>query len=79
MVGGSTIGIVGISGGQTALACDIAEARGIGVAEFSVDDEGSCLCKALPGTSGSNPVDFGATVNVEDRKPSDAIAGGLGR
>lgn len=73
MVGGSAIGIVGISGGQTALACDIAEARGIGVAEFS-DETRELLVKALPGTLGSNPVDFGATVNVEDRNPSDAIA-----
>lgn len=73
MVGGSDIGIIGISGGQTALACDIAETSGIGVAAFS-DATRDRLLKALPGTSGANPIDFGATVNVEDRNSPEAIA-----
>jgi acyl-CoA synthetase (NDP forming) len=73
MIGGSSIGIVGISGGQTALACDLAEARGIGVAAFG-EGTRERLFKALPGASGRNPIDFGATVNVEDRNPAEAIA-----
>lgn len=73
MVRGASLGIVGISGGQTALACDLAEARGIGVAAFG-EGTRERLLKALPGTSGRNPVDFGATVNVEDRNPAEAIA-----
>jgi acyl-CoA synthetase (NDP forming) len=73
MVGGASIGIVGISGGQTALACDLAETRGIGVAAFSEDTQARLL-RALPGASGRNPIDFGATVNVEDRNPAEAIA-----
>jgi len=73
MVGGTAIGIVGISGGQTALACDIAEARGIGVASFSETTTARVL-KALPGASGRNPIDFGATVNVDDRNSPEAIS-----
>ena len=73
MVGGSGIGIVGISGGQTALACDIAEAGGVGVAEFN-ETTAKRLRKALPGATGHNPIDFGATVNVEDRNSPEAIA-----
>ncbi len=69
---GRGIGIVGISGGQTALACDIAETIGLGVAEFG-DNTRSALEKALPGASTRNPVDFGATVNAQDRQPDVAI------
>lgn len=73
MVGGIGIGIVGISGGQTALACDIADAGGVGVAEFN-ETTAKRLRKALPGATGHNPIDFGATVNVEDRNSPEAIA-----
>lgn len=72
MVQGSSIGIVGISGGQTALACDIAEMSGIKVAQFSEATE-QRLLQALPGVSGHNPVDFGASI-VADRNPEEAIA-----
>lgn len=72
-VGGSDIGIIGISGGQTALACDIAEANGIGVAAFAPETTARLL-KALPGGSGINPLDFGATVNPDDRNSPEAIA-----
>lgn len=73
MVGGTGIGIVGISGGQTALACDIAETSGIQIASFG-EATRQRVRQALPGSSGANPIDFGATVNVEDRKVPDAIA-----
>ena len=72
-VGGAGIGVIGISGGQTALACDIAEGDDIEVAAFS-DATRERLLNALPGGSGSNPIDFGATVNVEDRNSPEAIA-----
>ncbi|WP_244546615.1 acetate--CoA ligase family protein [Bosea sp. OK403] len=72
MVQGASLGIVGISGGQTALACDIAEAQGVAVAAFA-DDTRSRLRAALPGIDGNNPVDFGATVIVEDRNMPEAM------
>ncbi len=72
MVGGSGIGLVGISGGQTALACDIAEAQGVAVADFAAGTQAD-LRRFLPGTPGHNPVDFGATVNLEDRKIPEAL------
>lgn len=77
MVRGASIGIVGISGGQTALACDVADARGVAVAAFEPATV-ERLRTALPGTSGNNPVDFGATVNVEDRNTPDAMQAVLG-
>jgi acyl-CoA synthetase (NDP forming) len=72
MVGGSGIGIVGISGGQTALACDIADDAGIEVAGFE-EATAQMVAKALPGTNGRNPIDFGATVNPDDRDAAAAI------
>lgn len=73
MVGGTDIGIIGISGGQTALACDIAEINNIGVAKFS-DATQKRIVQALPGSTGQNPIDFGATVNAADRDSPEAIA-----
>lgn len=73
MVAGASIGIVGISGGQTALACDIAEASGIGVAAFG-EETAARLRQALPGVPGLNPVDFGATVNEGERNVPAAIS-----
>ncbi|MGO4677428.1 acetate--CoA ligase family protein [Bosea sp. 2YAB26] len=77
MVRGASIGIVGISGGQTALACDVAELQGVIVAAYSATT-GQRLRAALPGTAGNNPVDFGATVNVEDRNTPEAMKAVLG-
>ena len=71
---GAALAIVGISGEQTALACDIAEAGAIPVAAFA-DATAAALRAALPGTPGANPVDFGATVNPEDRNFGAALAG----
>lgn len=73
MVPGKAIGIVGISGGQTALSCDIAEVSGIKVAKFGATTA-TRIRAALPGSSGNNPIDIGATVRVEDRKTPEAIA-----
>lgn len=69
----AALAIVGISGGQTALACDIAEASSVGLAAFAGETT-TRLQEALPGTSGHNPVDFGATVKPEERNFAMALA-----
>lgn len=71
-VRGARIGIVGISGGQTALACDIAEAQGLCVPAFG-EATAARLRVAVPGTAGVNPVDLGATVNEEARDTREAM------
>ncbi len=72
---GPRIGIVGISGGETALACDIAADLGIAPAAFTPETTASIIA-ALPGAAGLNPLDLGATVNhgpEQDRAAIDAI------
>jgi len=66
------IAIAGISGGQTALACDVAEEIGVRLARFA---EGTVeiVRSSLPGNSGVNPLDIGATVLVEARKTPEAL------
>jgi acetate---CoA ligase (ADP-forming) len=64
--------IVGISGGQTALACDIAEEAGVKLARFETQTS-EALRSFLPGNSGENPVDLGATVQPELRKIPEAL------
>lgn len=73
MARGGRIAIAGISGGQTALACDVAAARGITLAEFS---PATCerVHQALPGSAGANPVDIGATVLQQERNAPLAFA-----
>lgn len=69
---GDRVGIVGISGGQTALACDLAEEAGLRLAEFSQDTV-ERIEAALPDAPGWNPIDIGATVNPERRKADAAL------
>jgi acyl-CoA synthetase (NDP forming) len=69
---GARIGIVGISGGQTALACDIAETQGLAVPAFG-EATAARLRAAVPGTAGVNPVDLGATVIAEDCDAPEAM------
>ena len=73
MARGTRVAIAGISGGQTALACDVAAARDIALAEFAPH---TCerVHQALPGSSGTNPVDIGATVQQQDRNAPLAFA-----
>jgi acetate---CoA ligase (ADP-forming) len=66
------IAVAGISGGQTALSCDVADALGIALAEFS-DTTRAAVHKHLPGVAGNNPVDIGATVVREDRNTPGAL------
>lgn len=64
--------VAGISGGQTALACDVAESVGLTVAKFTSATQG-LVGKYLPGTSGANPIDIGAVVSREERKSEEAL------
>jgi len=66
------VAIVGISGGQTALACDIANEAGVKLARFETQTS-EAVRLFLPGNSGENPVDIGATVQRELRKIPEAL------
>lgn len=70
MVRGARVAVAGISGGQTALACDVAEAAGVPMARFC-EATRVAVQRALPGTPGHNPVDFGATVKESERNIRD--------
>ncbi|MGI9262224.1 MAG: acetate--CoA ligase family protein, partial [Woeseiaceae bacterium] len=64
--GAGGLAVVGISGGQTALACDIAERSSVPLAKFA-DSTSEVIKRCLPGSAGSNPIDIGATLDI-DRK-----------
>ena len=66
------LAIAGISGGQTALACDLAESAGVALASFDQLTVRN-LQDVLPGISGSNPVDLGAVVGRETRDNEGGI------
>jgi acetate---CoA ligase (ADP-forming) len=70
--GGSRIGIIGISGGETALACDIATDLGIPLAKFGAETHAR-ITAALLGAAGINPLDLGATVNHTPEQDRCAI------
>lgn len=60
--GAGRLAIVGISGGQTALACDVAAAAGVPLARF--DDALVGRLRAVsPGIAAQNPLDFGSVVD----------------
>ncbi|MFZ0216210.1 MAG: acetate--CoA ligase family protein, partial [Candidatus Dormiibacterota bacterium] len=69
---GTSIGVLAISGGQSALACDLAVESDLTLAEFT-EQTADRLRDALPDVDGRNPVDIGATVRVERRQPGDAL------
>lgn len=70
--GAGRLAIAGISGGQTALACDVAEAVGTTLATFG-EETTRALQEVLPGTSGRNPIDLGAVVGRETRNNEGGI------
>jgi acetyltransferase len=70
---GNRIGIVGISGGETALACDIAADLGIPLAKFGAATRAR-ITASLPGAAGDNPLDLGATVNHTPDQDRSAIS-----
>ena len=55
------VALMGISGGETALACDICDEIGLPLAAFSEATAGT-LRAVLPGVPGENPLDVGASV-----------------
>ena len=65
------IALMGISGGETALACDICEEIGLPLAAFS-EATGNTLRSVLPGVPGENPLDVGASVG---RQPGAVMTG----
>ncbi len=72
---GSHIAIVGISGGETALACDVAVDIGVPLATFGAVTTAR-ITAALSGAAGVNPLDLGSTVThspEQDRAAIDAI------
>jgi len=62
---------MGISGGETALACDICDEIDLPLAVFS-EATGAALRDALPGIAGQNPLDIGQSVG---RQAGAALAG----
>ncbi|MEQ8334542.1 acetate--CoA ligase family protein [Nisaea sp.] len=70
--GGEKLAIVGISGGQTALACDVAATAGIELARFS-DDVVRQIGQVSPGTLAQNPIDFGSVTDEAARDIAGSI------
>jgi len=70
--GEGSVAIAGISGGQTALACDVADEIGVELSHFG-KETAEAVRSFLPGNSGGNPVDIGATVLVEARNTPEAL------
>ncbi len=64
--GAGRLAVVGISGGQTALACDVAAAAGVDLARFS-DAVVRRMAEVSPGTLAQNPIDFGSVVDEAAR------------
>jgi len=64
--------IVGISGGQTALACDVAATAGVELASFS-DAVIRRIGTVSPGTLAQNPIDFGSVVDEAARDIAGSI------
>jgi acetate---CoA ligase (ADP-forming) len=69
---GTKVGIFAISGGQSALASDLAVEEGLELAKFS-EQTASRVRAALPDITGENPIDIGATVGHDRRRPGDAL------
>ena len=65
------VALMGISGGETALACDICDEIDLPLAVFS-EATGAALRSALPGIPGQNPLDVGQSVG---RQAGAALAG----
>ena len=68
----SRLGIIGISGGETALACDLAADLGVPVAEWSAETV-QRVRTALPGAAERNPLDLGSTPNHGEAQDFEAI------
>lgn len=62
---GPRIGVISISGGQGALACDVATEEGMTLAELTPETS-AAIRAMLPGSSGLNPLDLGASVGSRE-------------
>ncbi|MDL9978372.1 acetate--CoA ligase family protein [Microbacterium sp. ASV49] len=71
-VGGDRLAVMSISGGQSALACDIATEIGATIADFA-PATAERVREALPGTTGENPVDIGASIDERERRTAAAV------
>lgn len=71
--GAGRLAIVGISGGQTALACDVAAAAGVPLARFG-DALVGRLRAVSPGIAAQNPLDFGSVVDESALDIAGSIA-----
>jgi acetyltransferase len=75
---GAAIAVTGISGGETALMCDLVAEAGLSLAAWSADTAAQ-VRTALPGTTGANPLDVWASVGQEQTdghvRALQAIAG----
>jgi acetate---CoA ligase (ADP-forming) len=69
---GLRLGIIGISGGETALACDLATEIGLEIASFA-EETVTTISFALKGATGQNPFDIGATVRHTMELDKNAI------
>ena len=69
---GGRLGIVGISGGETALACDLAAQLNVPIADWS-EETAARVKAAQPGSTGRNPLDLGATVHHTVEQDAEAI------
>jgi acyl-CoA synthetase (NDP forming) len=69
---GNRLGVIAISGGEGALACDVATEMGMPLAQFS-DATRSVLEAVLPGARPENPIDFGASVGRAEAAQERAI------
>ena len=69
---GLRLGIIGISGGETALACDLATEIGLEIASFT-EETVTTISSALKGATGQNPIDIGATVQHTMELDKNAI------
>lgn len=65
------VALMGISGGETALACDICDRIGLPLATFS-ESTSAGVRSALPGVPGQNPLDVGQSVG---RQAGGVLAG----
>lgn len=70
--GAGKVTIVGISGGQTALACDVAATTGVDLARFG-DAVVARIGAVSPGTFAQNPIDFGSVVDEAARDIAGAV------
>ena len=66
------IAVVGISGGQTALACDVAERISVPLANFC-GNTSQAIKNCLPGSNGKNPIDIGATLEFDRMQLPNAL------